>query len=81
MPIVPVVGQGTTYYFKIATIIPTTLYGYDINSENAQIRVILPNLFRSSNPICSLLQYNKITGTYNTIQTVTSMSPSREYII
>ncbi len=28
-----------------------------------------------------MLQYNKTTGTYNTIQTVTSISPSREYII
>lgn len=78
---VAVVGQGTTYYFKLKTNVPTLTAAYSLDSEFTEIRVVFPKEFYSSNAICSLMQYSTITGTYAAIQVQTSSTPSKSYSI
>lgn len=50
---------------------------YDIDLEYVKVKVVFPVDFISSNPICSLMQYNQPTGVYASIQSETKLSPSR----
>lgn len=46
-----------------------------------EIRVVFPTQYSSSNAICSLMQFNSITGTYAAIQVDTASTPSKSYSI
>ena len=74
-------GQGTTYFFKFHTNIAALTSTYDINLENMEIRVVFPPQYSSTNAICSLMQFNSITGTYAAIQIETDSTPSKSFSI
>lgn len=80
-PLTAVVGQGTTYFFKLQTNIAALTSAYNIDLENMEIRVIFPYQYSSSNAICSMMQLNNITGTYAAIQVETTSTPSKSYSI
>lgn len=83
IPSVAVVGQGNTYQFSMNTNIISLANTFNLNTENMMIRVVFPEYFNSSTPVCSLVKYSS-TGSSSSnafLQQNTTVTPSKTFSV
>jgi len=56
---------------------------FNLNTENMKIRVIFPQYFNSSTPVCSLVKYSLSGGSTSNafLQQNTSVTPSKTFSV